>query len=61
MGIEFAPLRIVKPDCIMNINIMDTAGQERFKSLGQYYYRNAVGALLVYDITDGETYNNLSG
>eukprot|EP01120_Amphizonella_sp_Union-15-10_P010151 TRINITY_DN4027_c0_g1_i1.p1 TRINITY_DN4027_c0_g1~~TRINITY_DN4027_c0_g1_i1.p1 ORF type:complete len:144 (-),score=41.17 TRINITY_DN4027_c0_g1_i1:72-503(-) len=31
---------------------MDTAGQERFHSLGPIYYRDADGAILVYDITD---------
>ncbi|KEG12794.1 small GTPase [Trypanosoma grayi] len=37
------------------LNIWDTAGQERFHALGPIYYRNANGALLVYDITDGDT------
>jgi len=35
----------------MKINIMDTAGQEKYMSLGNFYYKNAAGALLVYDLT----------
>ncbi|KAL6630991.1 hypothetical protein ACP70R_028331 [Stipagrostis hirtigluma subsp. patula] len=34
----------------------DTAGQEKFHALGPIYYRDADAALLVYDITDGDTF-----
>ena len=40
----------------MNLAIWDTAGQERFHALGPIYYRDADGALLVYDITDHESF-----
>jgi small GTP-binding protein len=36
---------------------MDTAGQEKFSSLGAYYYRNASGALLVYDVTNKDSFD----
>jgi len=36
--------------------IWDTAGQERFHALGPIYYRDANGALLVYDITDKDSF-----
>jgi Ras-related protein Rab-21 len=36
----------------VRVSIWDTAGQERFHALGPLYYRDADGALLVYDITD---------
>ena len=35
----------------MNVQIYDTAGQEKFKSLNENYYKKADGCLLVYDIT----------
>jgi len=40
----------------VNLAIWDTAGQERFHSLGPIYYRDADGALLVYDITDVDSF-----
>ena len=39
----------------VHLSIWDTAGQERFHALGPIYYRDADAALLVYDITDGDT------
>ncbi|MCP9263608.1 Ras-related protein Rab-21 [Dirofilaria immitis] len=36
----------------IELNIWDTAGQEKFHALGPIYYRDSHGALLIYDITD---------
>ena len=38
------------------IAIWDTAGQERFHALGPIYYRDSNGAVLVYDITDEDSF-----
>lgn len=43
----------------VQLSIWDTAGQERFHALGPIYYRDASGALLVYDITDSESFNKV--
>jgi len=40
----------------VTLSIWDTAGQERFHALGPIYYRDANGALLVYDITDQDSF-----
>ncbi|KAJ2954308.1 hypothetical protein O0L34_g2560 [Tuta absoluta] len=40
----------------INLSIWDTAGQERFHALGPIYYRNSNGAILVYDITDEDSF-----
>lgn len=39
--------------------IWDTAGQERYRAITSAYYRGAVGALLVYDITKRQTFDNI--
>ena len=40
-------------------NIQDTAGQEKFNALTPLYYRDANGALLVYDVTIKETFQKV--
>ncbi|KAJ1559558.1 GTP-binding protein of the rab, partial [Nowakowskiella sp. JEL0078] len=37
----------------------DTAGQERFRTITSSYYRGAHGIIVVYDVTDQETFNNV--
>ena len=43
----------------MNLAIWDTAGQEKFHALGPIYYRMSNGAILVYDITDVDTFQKV--
>ena len=43
----------------IRIKIWDTTGQERYKSLTKGFFRNAEGVMLVYDVTNSETYENL--
>jgi Ras-related protein Rab-21 len=43
---------VCKSDYVHTQHIQDTAGQERFHALGPIYYRDAAGAVIVYDITD---------
>lgn len=43
----------------VDIALWDTAGQERYHALGPIYYRNANGAVLVYDITDADTFERI--
>lgn len=40
----------------ITLSIWDTAGQEKFHALGPIYYRDADAALLVYDVTDSDTF-----
>lgn len=43
----------------VNLAIWDTAGQERFHALGPIYYRDSNGAILVYDITDEDSFTKV--
>jgi small GTP-binding protein len=43
----------------VQMQIWDTAGQERFRSLGSIYYRNAAAALVVFDLTNSKTWDNI--
>ena len=52
--------RITVENRIVTLDIIDTAGQERFNALPSSYYRNANGVVLVYSCTDKESFNNLS-
>ena len=44
----------------VKLQIWDTAGQERFKNITASYYRGGHGVLVVYDITDRESFTNLN-
>ena len=43
----------------VNLEILDTAGEERFMSVATSFYRDRAGAFLVYDVTRRETFNHL--
>ena len=43
----------------IKIQIWDTAGEEAFQSITKNYYKNAIGALLVYDITKKSSFDHL--
>jgi small GTP-binding protein len=45
----------------LEIQIWDTAGQEKFRALGPLYYRGAVGAVVVYDVTNRQSFSNVEG
>jgi len=43
----------------VTLQLWDTAGQERYQSLGAAFYRGAEACILVYDITNNESFENL--
>eukprot|EP01026_Neomeris_dumetosa_P050206 TRINITY_DN4396_c0_g1_i3.p2 TRINITY_DN4396_c0_g1~~TRINITY_DN4396_c0_g1_i3.p2 ORF type:complete len:212 (-),score=30.57 TRINITY_DN4396_c0_g1_i3:217-852(-) len=59
IGVEFATKSIKIDDKIVKAQIWDTAGQERYRAIINAYYRGAVGALVVYDITKKESFENI--
>ena len=59
IGVELITKFFRYEDKIIKIIIWDTAGQERFTSMITTYYKGAKGALLVYDITRKNTFDNI--
>ncbi|KAF8010770.1 hypothetical protein BT93_J1421 [Corymbia citriodora subsp. variegata] len=59
IGFEFATLFLQVEGKMVKAQIWDTAGQERSRAVTSAYYRGAVGALLVYDITKRQTFDNI--
>ncbi|THG17301.1 ras-related protein RABA1f-like [Camellia sinensis] len=59
IGVEFATRSIHVDDKVVKAQIWDTAGQERYRAITSAYYRGAVGALLVYDVTRHVTFENV--
>jgi len=59
IGVEFATRSIAVDGKTVKAQIWDTAGQERYRAITSAYYRGAVGALLVYDISKHATYVNV--
>jgi small GTP-binding protein len=51
IGAAFVSHRATVPQGTVKFEIWDTAGQERYRSLTPMYYRGAVAALVVYDVT----------
>ncbi|GFQ83827.1 ras-related protein Rab-8A [Trichonephila clavata] len=60
IGIDFKQ-KIVNLDGMpIKLQIWDTAGQERFRTLTTAYYRGAMGILVMYDVTNMDSFNHLS-
>ena len=59
VGIDFFTKDVILDDKIIHIKIWDTAGQERYKSLTQGFFRNAQGIIIVYDITNQTSFDDL--
>ena len=59
IGADFSKKEVVIDDNVVTLQIWDTAGQEKFQSLGYAFYRGADCCCLVYDITQSQTHENL--
>uniref|UniRef100_A0A8H7Y5V3 Ras-domain-containing protein n=1 Tax=Psilocybe cubensis TaxID=181762 RepID=A0A8H7Y5V3_PSICU len=60
IGVEFSSRTVKLGEKRIKLQLWDTAGQERFRSVTRSYYRGAAGAILVYDITNRDSFLNLS-
>ena len=59
VDVEFDTKNIIINNKRIKIQIWDTAGQERYRSITSAYYKGAKGALIVYDITRKNTFDNI--
>ncbi len=63
LGLDFVT-KTFKPknfDKEMQVKIWDTAGQERFRTLTQSFYKQAQGIIVVFDVTNEESFRNIHG
>ena len=60
IGVEFGAKNISILNKTYRIQIWDTAGQENFRSITRAYYKNSACALVVYDISNRESFDNIS-
>ncbi len=51
---------VLQSGVVVKAQIWDTSGSERYRSITTGHYRSAVGALLVFDLTDRESFDQLS-
>ena len=58
-GIDFKIRTIELDGKKIKLQIWDTAGQERFRTITTAYYRGAMGIMLVYDITNEKSFDNI--
>jgi len=57
IGVEFATRLVCLDSKVYKLQIWDTAGQDTFKTITRSYYRNSIGVIVAYDITNRESFD----
>lgn len=60
VGVDFHSKIVTVDGSAIKLQLWDTAGQERYRAITRSYYRSAVGGLLIFDITDRDSFSHLT-
>jgi small GTP-binding protein len=60
IGVEFLATTIDVEGTQVKLQIWDTAGQERFRAIAKAYFRSAIGVILVFDLSDRKSFDELN-
>ena len=59
IGVDFVTKIILIHNTVYKIQIWDTQGQETYRPIIRAYYKNTIGCLMVYDVTNRTSFNSL--
>ena len=59
IGVDFKIRTVESNGSLIKLQIWDTAGQERFRTITASYYRGAHGIIVVFDLSDPESFSNV--
>src|SRR5690606_20784640 len=59
IGVEFGAQTVIVEGQTIRLQIWDTAGQEKFQAITRTYYRKVAIAILVYDVNNRASFNNI--
>jgi small GTP-binding protein len=60
IGVEFLATTVDVEGQQVKLQIWDTAGQERFRSIAKAYFRSAIGVILVFDLSERKSFDDLN-
>jgi small GTP-binding protein len=60
IGVQFKTYSLETDGEAVKLQIWDTAGQERFRAIAKAYFRNALGGILVFDLTNRQSFDDLN-
>ena len=58
-GVSYSKIEYYYENKILNLDLWDTAGQEKYRSLGKHFYKDSFIVLLVYDVALRQSFENL--